>query len=169
MDFLPVGQDAASRKQITWPSSGHAMTVIGFDLAFEHQSLVDIGEALQVAVADLAVVLILRMIAFLERPAQRARDVQDILAVLRWHADGARDRLFDEDIVALDLPADEAATFPIGSDVARIANARCLPKIRQFRATLNAGQLDLAAVMCGMRSDVARRLWTAMETGLDAG
>lgn len=77
-------------------------------------------------------------------------------------------RLFEENIVKLDLPADEAAAFLIGSDIAEIADERCLSKIREFRDSLNAGQLDLAAVMCGMRSDVAQRLWAAMVAGLEA-
>lgn len=168
VDFLPVGPDAASKTQITWPGSGHPMTVIGFDLAFEHQSLLDLEGGVQVAVADLAVVIILKMIAFLDRPKQRQRDVQDILAVLRWHADGAGDRLFEEQVVKLDLPADEAAAFLIGVDVAAVANARCLPKIRDFREALHAGHLDLAAVMCGMSGDMGKRLWAAMQAGLDA-
>jgi len=46
-------------------------------------------------------------------------------------------------------------------------NARCLPKIPEFRDTLGTGQLDLAAVMCGMSGGVAKRLWHAMEAGLD--
>jgi len=71
VDFLPVGLDVASKTQITWPDSGHTMTVIGFNLAFENQSLVDIGNGHRVAVADLAVVIILKMIAFLDRPTQR--------------------------------------------------------------------------------------------------
>ena len=167
-DFLPVGPDAASKTQITWPDSGHSMTVIGFDLAFKHQSLVDIGDGLQIAVADLAVVIILKMIAFLDRPTQRQRDVQDILAVLRWHEEGAGDRLFEEHVVKLDLPADEAAAFLVGSDVAKIADGRCLSKIREFLVAVSAGQLDLAAVMCGMGGDMASRLWSAMASGLEA-
>ncbi len=168
VDFLPVGPDVESRTHITWPRSGHTMTVIGFDPAFKYQSLLDIGDGVQVAVADLPVVLILKMIAFLDRPTQRQRDIQDILAVLRWHEASAGDRLFAQDIVELDRPIDEAAAYLIGTDVAAIANLRCLPKIREFRDTLGAGQLDLAAVMCGMSGDVAKRLWQAMEAGLDA-
>ena len=168
VDFLPVGPKAASKTQITWPESGHSMTVIGFDLAFEHQSLLDLGDGVQVAVADLAVVIILKMIAFLDRPTQRQRDVQDILAVLRWNQEGAGDRLFEEQVVKLDRPADEAAAFLVGSDVAEIADGRSLPKIREFLVAVGAGQLDLAAVMCGMGGDTAGRLWSAMVSGLDA-
>ena len=167
-DFLPVGPDAASKTQITWPDSGYSMTVIGFDLAFEYQSLASIGDGVQVAVADLAVVIILKMIAFLDRPPQRLRDVQDILAVLQWHERGAGDRLFEEHVIKLDLPADEAAAFLVGSDVAEVADGRCTPKIREFMDTVGAGQLDLAAVMRGMKGEAARRLWTAMEAGLDS-
>jgi len=166
VDFLPVGPDATSKTQITWPGSGHSMTVIGFDLAFEHQSLVGIGDGVQVAVADLPAVIILKMIAYLDRPPQRLRDVQDILAVLRWHEDGAGDRLFEERVVRLDLPVDEAAALLVGSDVAEVADGRCTPKIREFMDVVDEGQLDLAAVMCGMKSDAARGLWEAMRSGL---
>jgi len=117
VDFLPVGPNAAAKTQITWPDSGLTMTVTGFDLAFEHQTVVEIGEGVRVAVADLPVVIILKMIAYLDRPPQRQRDVQDILAILDWHREGAGDRLFDERVVELDLSAAEAAAYLVGADV----------------------------------------------------
>lgn len=83
VDFLPVGQSAEAKTSVTWPESGHSMSVVGFDLAFKRQSEVAIGPGVKVKVVDLPVVLLLKMIAFLDRSAQRQRDLTDIVSVLK--------------------------------------------------------------------------------------
>lgn len=168
VDFLPVGSALGRKGTITWPVSHQSMTVVGVELAFEYQSEIAIGVDTRVRVADLCVVMLLKMVAFSDNPADRGRDLHDILSVLVWDEDAARERLFDDRIVELDLQADEAAAFLIGEDVGALSDETCLGKIEEFFAAADGGYLGLLVMSSGLDSDTVHRLWAALKSGIRA-
>lgn len=168
VDFLPVGSALRGEGTITWPESRQEMTVVGFHLAFEHRSEVALGIRARASVADLPVVILLKMIAFADSPADRSRDLHDILSILVWNEDAAGERLFDERFVALDLQVDEAAAFLIGEDVGALADGACLGKIDEFFEVADQGYLRLLLMRVGMDRDAMPRRWAAFRAGIQA-
>lgn len=168
VDFLPVGSALEGSGTITWPTSRQSMTIVGFDLAFQHRSEITIGVDTRVSVADLPVVLLLKMVAFSDNPADRIKDLHDILSVLVWNEDAAGVRLYDERFVELDLRPDEAAAFLIGEEVRAISDATCLGKIEEFFAAADKGHLGLLPMRAGLDSDTIDRLWATLRAGIRA-
>lgn len=168
VDFLPVGSALDGDKTITWPESQQEMTVVGFRLAFEHATEVTIGAGTRACVADLPAVILLKMIAFAESPADRSRDLHDMVSVIMWNEEAAGDRLFDERLVDLDLQVDEAAAFLMGEDVGALADDSYFRKIDEFFEVANQGHLGLLPMRFGFDQEVVPRLWGAFKAGIEA-
>jgi hypothetical protein len=67
MDILPAAATLIERGTLAWPS-GHVMSLAGMDLAFVHAVAHDLGAGHRVHVAPPAVVTVLKMTAFGDRP-----------------------------------------------------------------------------------------------------
>jgi len=105
VDVLPAGPDVLEAGVLVWPESGNEMNMAGFHLAFEHARTVDVAADLVCRVATLPVIIILKMVSFLDRPNERERDLGDIGHVMENYAtaedwpDEAFDLGFDMDNV----------------------------------------------------------------------
>lgn len=168
VDFLPVGSALDGVGTITWPESRQEMSVVGFRLAFDHQAEITIGADTRVSVADLPVLILLKMVAFSDSPSDRARDLHDIVSVIFWNEEAAGDRLFAERLVDLDLQVDEAAAFLMGEDVGALADDACYIKIDKFFEVAARGHLGVLPIRFDFDRDSVSRLWGAFAAGIEA-
>jgi predicted nucleotidyltransferase len=132
VDILPAGPSLLANGSLTFPRSGNTMTLIGLDLAFAH------AEALQVrsqhiGVAPLPVLLVLKMISWLDRP-DRTHDLQDIAQILdEWLPEGD-DRRYEEDVFAASLDHDAVPPFVLGRALATILKPPHRERVARFLA-----------------------------------
>jgi predicted nucleotidyltransferase len=112
VDLIPASPDLIRAGRLQW-LNGTAMSLVGMDLAFKHAVRRD-----GVLVAPPAVVAILKMVAFSDRPAERERDLVDVGHLLDAYVKEDDERRWDETPDATEF--DLAPAFLLGIDVARL-------------------------------------------------
>lgn len=131
LDILPAAASLIDQGSIRWPG-GSRMSLIGMDLAFSHCRAHDVGE-LRVQVAPPAVVTVLKMAAYLDRPAERERDLADIGHLLDVHVDDDSDLRWEE---AADVDFELQPAFLLGRDIAAMAGRPHRDLVDRFLATV---------------------------------
>ena len=81
VNIVPAGPEHIASGEVVWPS-GVRLNLTGMRVAFETRVLVDVCADLDFPVAPVHANLLLKAIAYLDRPAERRRDLQDIAFVL---------------------------------------------------------------------------------------
>lgn len=138
IDLLPAGAELRRSGSITWPTSQFKMTLAGFDHVFTRAVEVNLLGGVTLRVAPPIVTTLLKIIAWLDDPYQRAKDLQDIRIVLRCYEQGS-DRLFSDAVFDADLPDFEFANaFLLGFDMRTLATGDDARFINQFLERLLA-------------------------------
>jgi predicted nucleotidyltransferase len=70
LDIIPAGPTLIAAGGLVWPESGHHMSLVGFRLALERCAPKQMGPGLTVPVAPLDVIVLLKMVAYLDRPGE---------------------------------------------------------------------------------------------------
>jgi len=132
VDVLPAGAAVRAAGKLVWPS-GHEMNMEGFALAFEHA--VPDGELLVPPAPALA---LLKMRSWLDRPAERRKDLDDLAHLMRGYADENDDDYWDPRVQDAYWDVEAIAPFLLGRDLARLAKGSHWPTIDAFleRATV---------------------------------
>jgi predicted nucleotidyltransferase len=117
VDLLPAGPGLRGHGSITWPESQFTMSLAGFEHVFSDAVKLSLPEGTIIRVAALSSVALLKMIAYMEDPYRRAKDLQDIRLILSRYEQGS-DRLFSDAVFDARLP-DFAFTgaFLLGIDM----------------------------------------------------
>jgi len=121
-DVLPATPDLIRAGHVRFDRDS-TMSLVGFDLAFDHASEVELpGTTSMVKVASLASIVVLEMIAWLDRPYERTRDLDDLATVFRDALGSDDDRRWDDShpIGSSGLDFDDQSPFSVGLDVAAI-------------------------------------------------
>jgi predicted nucleotidyltransferase len=113
VDLIPASPDLLRAGRLQW-LNGTVMSLVGMDLAFNHAVRHHDG----VLVAPPAVVAILKMVAFGDRPAERERDLVDIGHLLDAYVKEDDERRWGETPEAIEF--DLAPAFLLGVDIARL-------------------------------------------------
>ena len=117
VDVLPVGKQSPSAGHIEW-GNGDVMDLAGMDLAFRYAVEHAVLDGYRVRVAPPAVIVLLKMVSFGDRPAERERDLEDIAHRLDAYVQEDSERRWDE---AFDCGEFELApAYLLGIDVARL-------------------------------------------------
>lgn len=116
VDVVPAGRRLLDAGSLTWPESGYRMSLLGLRLAFDHFVRLAIDDRHSVLVATTAAIVVLKMVAFLDRP-DREDDLTDIAQVIECYLGPIDDRRWT-------LPADfdNASAFALGMDVGALVN-----------------------------------------------
>jgi predicted nucleotidyltransferase len=116
VDLLPAGPALLAAGRLRW-QNGDSMSLAGMELAFQHAEPHAAGGH-NVLVAPPAVVAILKMVSFADRPTERERDLEDIGHLLDAYVDDDSERRWDEaaDCGEFDL----APAYLLGIDIARL-------------------------------------------------
>lgn len=129
LDVLPCGPIAADGDVITWPTDDSPWSTLGFDDAFRSALSLPLSSPghppLNLAVASVPAIVLLKLVAIMDRPdARHKRDGRDIaFSVAKYLDIGNRERLLqgdDADIMGLvqgDLT--HASAMLLGRDMGR--------------------------------------------------
>ena len=97
------------------------MGLIGFEHAFTRALPFSFAEGVQYRVAPPPVIVLLKIIAFMDDPHGRKKDLLDLMELFRRYEAGS-DRIFSDEVVAAELEdIDYANAFLLGMDVGTIA------------------------------------------------
>jgi predicted nucleotidyltransferase len=128
VDVVPAGPGLLEAGSLTWPESDHRMNLVGLRLAFDHHVRFAIDERHTVRVATTVVIVVLKMVAFLDRPG-REDDLTDIAQVLERYLGPTDARRW-----ALSVDFDNASAFALGIDVGDLVNEREQRAVTEFLA-----------------------------------
>jgi predicted nucleotidyltransferase len=117
VDALPASRADISAGKLTFAESGHVMNLAGFDLAFKHDVSVSLDTNHHVEVAIIPVVVVLKMAAWLDRPSERDRDLEDLAHVFKEYLKADDLRRWEDELIETGLAYDEQSAFALGRDV----------------------------------------------------
>ncbi len=123
-DLLPVTEELVAAGEVCFDEDDLRMSLVGFDLALRHTARVPLpGSDVDVEVATLAALVVLKIVAWLDRPHERAKDLGDLARILDAALDDDDDRRWDADdpIFQSGLAHDDQGAFFVGLEVARVA------------------------------------------------
>jgi predicted nucleotidyltransferase len=132
VDLLPAGPSLRRSGSILWPASQFTMSLAGFDHVFASAVEMHLAEGLRIRVVPAVVTVLLKIIAYMEDPRRRSKDLQDIRVVLaRYEAQS--DRLFSDAVFDAELPDFEVASaFLLGLDLRALATNDDAKYVKNF-------------------------------------
>ena len=92
VDIVPASPEDLARGHIDWPRTGFRMSLLGLRLAFERCVEFRVAPDLAVKVVPLYVLAVLKIVAYLDRPGSREKDLADLAYVMHGYvgADSSR-------------------------------------------------------------------------------
>jgi len=137
IDIVPASRGLLAQGVLRWPRSGMEMSLVGLRLAFEASRPLDVGEGLSVRLASIPAVAVLKVIAYLDRPEGRTKDLEDLGFLLEHHLDD-QDRRFDLIGAVPGLDYENTSAFALGLDAGQLVNPDERALVDRFIATAKA-------------------------------
>ena len=122
VDVPPAGPSLLAAGAIIWPSTGARMNLTGMRLALERAITFEVQPGLSIAVAPVAVIAVLKMISYMDRPAQRERDLHDLADILENHVPPDDERRFASEVLDAGVPHEHASAYLLGHDLRQLVN-----------------------------------------------
>jgi predicted nucleotidyltransferase len=98
LDLIPAGPKLREPKQITWPISQFTMSLVGFDHVFATAQPVQLAPDLTLKVISSTALMLLKIVAFMDDPQRRVKDLDDIRGLLlQYEADS--ERIFSDVVI----------------------------------------------------------------------
>jgi len=132
VDIMPAAPQLLAVGYVVWPASGMKMSLTGVRLAMSNSVLVEIEPGLVLRVAPLHVLVVLKMAAYVDRPAGREKDLGDIAVIVEGYVD--EERRFSDEVIDPGLPYPDVSPHLLGADLARLVNSEEREAIRNFLA-----------------------------------
>ncbi len=131
-DILPAGPELRQAKEIIWPKSQFAMSLVAFDHVFGRAVSHEIAQDLSAKMIPPIVLALTKIVSFMDDPYRRSKDLTDIRTLLdRYEED--TERIFEDTVFAARLPdIGLANAFLLGLDLAQISTAEELAIVNRF-------------------------------------
>ena len=173
-DILPATAELVARGEIRFDGDTKSMSLLGFDLALKHTIQKDLpGTEAKIEIADLPVVVVLKMVAWLDRPAERSKDLGDLALILEKALVDADERRWDGPVFDSGLEHEDQSAFFVGLEVAKIAAPQHLEAVERFLARVEvpdsadfADMLREAAYVSDDPDGTLLRRWKAFRFAL---
>jgi predicted nucleotidyltransferase len=128
VDLIPFGGVEGSEGALAWPPDGRViMNVLGFRDALAAACVVTVGPGLDVPVASLPMLAVLKLLAWQDRRRVTAKDARDFAFLLSAYSGTLGSaRLYDEEagvMAGVDYDLEQAGARLLGSDAARMLSA----------------------------------------------
>lgn len=123
VDIMPAGPGIRLQQHVIWPDSQMRMSVVGFDHVFSKAEELEVRPGLRMKVIPVPVLTLLKIVSYLDRPAERERDIRDIGELLKRYEAEADERRFSDEIIERQVAYDSAGAFLLGMDLGSICSA----------------------------------------------
>lgn len=131
VDILPASSDLLDAGEIVW-ADGARMSLVGMRLAFGHGVPVSLENGLVISVAPVPVLAVLKVVAYLDDPLDRMKDLGDIAYMLEGFVGPTASERYDDEIFELGLRDEEVSPFLLGRRVAEIATTEEVRAVCRF-------------------------------------
>jgi predicted nucleotidyltransferase len=179
VDLIPFGGVETSQNTIAWPPDmAIMMNVAGFSDAFVAAVSVEVSPGIEIAVASLPGIAILKLFAWAERRQENPKDALDLMTLLRnYHEAGNETRIYEDAsaltaLEAVDYDPELAGAWLLGKDVSAMASASTISGLEALLngATKNRLVEDMARGMKGRDDSLehSHRLLTQFTQGVTA-
>jgi predicted nucleotidyltransferase len=137
MDLLPAGPNLREAKQVTWPVSQFTMSLVGFEHVFTGAQPVEFSPDLTLRVISSTALMLLKIVAFMDDPQRRVKDLDDIRGLLtQYEADS--ERLFSDVVIGAGLADFGLATaFLLGIDLRGLCTPEEAEIVNAFLAAMD--------------------------------
>jgi len=139
-DLLPATEELVEAGEVRFEGGDVRMSLVGFDLALRYTERVALGVGeIEVEVATLPVLIVLKMVAWLDRPSERTKDLEDLGRILDDALGADDDRRWEPEhpVFRAGLDHEDQAAFFAGLEVARIAEPSHRAAIDAFLARVD--------------------------------
>jgi len=116
LDIIPAPPEALASRELVWPDTGLRMNLTGIGLALEADTS-RLGSELSVAVPSVALIALLKMTAYTDRPDMREKDLKDLAHILDKYPSSDDDRMYSMEVLATGLYVPEAQAFVLGREL----------------------------------------------------
>lgn len=137
IDILPFGPITDKDKKISWPPEHEIiMSMVGFEEAYEYSITLRLSSdpELDIKLASLPGLAIMKLIAWKEKYPNRKRDAEDLLLIMnKYEEAGNSERLYEEDLPLLQEEGFDtklAGTRLLGRDMAKISDPRTIQIVK---------------------------------------
>ena len=136
LDLIPAGSGLRKAKQVTWPGSQFTMSLVGFDHVFLNSEEVELTPGLKLNIIPPVVLVLLKIVAFLDDQQRRAKDLLDIRSIFSSYEENS-ERIFSDEVLDATL-ADWsfANVFLMGIDLRSLSTLEELGVVRDFARTI---------------------------------
>jgi predicted nucleotidyltransferase len=146
VDVIPAGPEALRAGRLQWPG-GVVMSLTGIRLAFEATVSYQLSARVSIEVATVPVLVVLKMVSYLDRPGERDRDLEDLAHVLDAYVETEDERRYSRAVWDLGMDFDQSGAYVLGLEIGRLANASERAAIDSFLAkTMAVDDPDLSQV-----------------------
>ena len=132
LDLLPVSARDLEASVMVWPESGRTMTLVGFRHLPHGARTLPVTEGVDVTVAGLHVIALLKMVSFFDQPYERRRDLMDLAHLFSDSLAADDPRRFADDVLSAGVTFETASAFVLGRPLREIANDKERDIVRLF-------------------------------------
>lgn len=179
VDLIPFGGIEASPNTIAWPPGMEVMmNVAGYSDALAAAVTVEVSPGINIAVASLPGITILKLFAWADRGQENPKDAIDLVSLLRgYHEAGNESRIYEEEdaLAALETAGYDielAGAWLLGKDASVMVSAQTNADLRGLlNGTKNRRLIaDMARAMLGKDNalDYSQRLLEQFTHGFTA-
>ncbi len=158
VDLIPFGGIESSPNTIAWPPDmAVMMNVAGYSDALAAAVTVEVSPGINIVVASLPGIAILKLFAWADRGKENPKDAIDLVSLLRgYHEAGNESRIYEEEGALAELEAagydiELAGAWLLGKDAAVMVSSRTNADLRDLLNETKRGRLieDMARAMLG--------------------
>lgn len=122
VDIIPAGSKLRGQGRLVWPRSEMTMSLVGFNHVFADSIEHEFAPDLRIKVVPLPVLALLKILAYMDNPHARQKDIEDFVEILqRYEQDG--ERRFCDAVFDAGVSFDDAGAFLLGTDFARLCTS----------------------------------------------
>ncbi len=136
VDLIPYGPGIVRDNRLEWRETGRVMSTLGIEEAFASAVRVEVAPGLSLPVVPVPALVLLKIVAYQDRPEERARDLGDMVYCFEHYEESVEEsRRFD--LVGVEAEGqpvefEEAGAYLLGVEVAKLARPSSLVAVHQF-------------------------------------
>ncbi len=169
VDLIPADPDVIAAGELVWPDSEARMSLVGFEHAFDDSADVQLAKDFTFSVAPVAVLALLKMTSYLDRPSERGKDLEDLAYILIDYIGPEDPRRYSDEVFDAALTYEQVSAFLLGRQMRGFTARNDQQTIRRFIARSrdtgdpHGTQAKMAAALPPSLGDKAEELLGLLE------
>lgn len=131
IDFIPAGPQDVARRELVWPN-GFKMNLTGFRHVFARALPLEVEAGLQIQIAPLPVIALLKMVAWLDRPAERERDLEDLAHMLDEFVEPHDEAFYSPEVTDQQINTEYVSAYLLGRELGLLVDAEERALVERF-------------------------------------